>query len=188
MNESKLFEEIRSGNIGSIEALYAGYRTSFLKWGKGQFQSNQHDLEDAWQETVIVFFEQVKTGKLITPPANLKTYLFAIGKHKLLNAHRKIKKMELRTLFDHEVEDDFDRIVHEESTWEHKMKGVQIAFAELSEKCRDHLIKRYYLHHTLEEIQKSENFGSVNVVSASISRCLKSLKQLIRSKSQIGVI
>ncbi len=188
MNESKLFEGIKNGTIACIEELYSSYRSAFLTWGAKHFDANRHDLEDAWQETVIVFFEMVKSGKLNTPPLNLKTYLFAIGKHKLLNTYRKSKKIELRNSFDHEVEDDFERIAHEESSWDHKMNGIQIALSELSEKCRDHLIKRYYLRHTIEEIQKSENLGSTNVVSASISRCLKGLKQLIRSKSQIGAI
>lgn len=188
MSDNELFESIKTGRVESIEHLYVKYRSTFLHWANKHFGANNPDIEDSWQEAVIAFFEQVKSGKLTTPPANLKTYLFAIGKHKLLNVYRESKNIELRTSFDHEMEDDFDRITHEESAWEQKLNGVQTAFAELSQKCREHLIKRYYLRHTLEEIQQSENLASVNVVSASISRCLKGLKQLIRLKSQIRVL
>ncbi|MDQ3017334.1 MAG: sigma-70 family RNA polymerase sigma factor [Bacteroidota bacterium] len=187
MNGNKIFESLKNGNVSSIEVLYADYRTSFLAWGRQHFDSNRQDLEDAWQEAVIAFFEQIQSGKLLTPPGNIKTYLFAIGKHKLLNAHRKSKKIELRTSFDIEIEDDYTQIYQQKNDWEQQFLEVNEAIAAVTKKCRDLLIKRYYLKQSIKEIQISENLASPAVVSVSISRCLKGLKQHIHSKNKMRI-
>ena len=51
--------------------------------------------------------------------------------------------------------------------------------AGLSDSCRDALILRYYEQMGIPEIQAQLGYSSANTTSATLSRCLKKLKELL---------
>jgi len=182
-SESALLLLIKAGNEPAIESIYKLYREKFMAWAHARYKANPHDLEDVWQDAVIIFYENVKNGKLDVLNSKISTYLFAIGKNILHNKLKKNQRMEFPGSIDEDynlvVDDlDFDLQAPENETY------LKVCFEQLGRQCRDLLIKRYYLEHTIDEMLVEFNFNSKNVVSASLSRCLSQLRDFIKSRKK----
>ena len=79
-SEIELLQAIKNGQYDAIEMVYLQNRKKFFSWAQQRFNVNNQDLEDVWQETILIFFENVKNGRLLILKSKLSTYLFSIGK------------------------------------------------------------------------------------------------------------
>ena len=102
ISDSELFAQIKAGNESAVEIVYKLHRAKFTSWALSKFKVSSQDAEDVWQDTIIVFFENVKNGKLLVLNSKFGTYLFAIGKYILLNKLKKNQKMEFPGSFEEE--------------------------------------------------------------------------------------
>lgn len=180
---------IKSGDEKTIDQIYQSYKPQFINWASSKFSLSEADIIDCWQDSVIAFYEQVVSGRLETLDVGLKTYLFAIGRNKLLYKLRSKKSnIQKEQVFaenyflENEASGgyaDLDDIQGEEE------KRLQKAMQSLSEKNRAILISRYYDGLSLEQIQKKGNYSSINAVSASISRAISILKKVVNNEKNL---
>ena len=178
ISDSELFAQIKAGNESAVEIVYKLHRAKFTSWALSKFKVSSQDAEDVWQDTIIVFFENVKNGKLLVLNSKLGTYLFAIGKYILLNKLKKNQKMEFPGSFEEEnfgsnELQDFDFQLDESD------KTLKPSFEQFGNQCKELLIKRFYLEQSVEEITLAFKFSNKNVASASLSRCLSQLRKII---------
>lgn len=178
--ESQLYQAIKQGNYQALEKVYILFREDFFKWASGRYSANRHDLEDVWQETIIAFFENVKNGKLQVLNSKMNTYLFSIGKNILLNKLRKTQRVDLPGMIPELSEQDQEVFYYTDSREEETL--LKVHFEKLGAKCKELLIQRYYLGHTIDNIRIASGLNNNNVVSASLSRCLNQLKDLFKNK------
>lgn len=179
----KLIEDIRSGNETVIDQIYLTYKPEFINWASTRFSISQEDIIDCWQDCVIAFYEQIIAGRLTKLDVTLKTYLFAIGRNKLLYKLRTQKSnLEKEQVFaeDYFLENDqIQGFFDLENIKEEQEKKLEKAIKSLSKKNRNILIRRYYDGFSLEKIQELGNYKSINAVSATLSRALSNLKKVI---------
>ena len=55
-----LFGRVKQGDSKAIEQVYLKYRDEFFGWAKTRFMCSFQDLEDVWQETIIIFFKMLR--------------------------------------------------------------------------------------------------------------------------------
>lgn len=177
-----LFGRVKQGDSKAIEQVYLKYRDEFFGWAKTRFMCSFQDLEDVWQETIIIFFENVKNQRLSVLRSSLSTYLFTIGRNILLNkiiAEQRINLVGNLTDFADPIEDiimyNFDKSEQEPTLTKY--------FEALGSKCKELLLGRYYLGKSVDVIRQETGLNSNNVVSASLSRCLNRLKDLIKNNN-----
>src|SRR6188474_1643125 len=85
-----LILSLSQGNMPVLDQLYDDYRDDFLRWAGQRFQvKGRDDLIDAWHDTMIMFYEQVRDKKLVQLTCEVKTFLFIIGYRRLLKMHKK---------------------------------------------------------------------------------------------------
>jgi DNA-directed RNA polymerase specialized sigma24 family protein len=85
---------IAQGNMEVLDQVYTTYKPAYLNWARQRFPStNQQDIVDSWHDSIIAFYEQVISKKLVTLSCELRTYLFTIGYRSLLKKHKKIQKI-----------------------------------------------------------------------------------------------
>ena len=85
---------IAQGNMEVLDQVYTTYKPAYLNWARQHFPStNQQDIVDSWHDSIIAFYEQVISKKLVTLSCELRTYLFTIGYRSLLKKHKKIQKI-----------------------------------------------------------------------------------------------
>lgn len=184
-NANEVIAALRAGQSGIVENLYDRFRKEFLSWADKRFYTTPGDIEDAWQEAVIVFYEQTTSRKLTVLHCSVKTYLFAVGYKWLLKNHRKMKRLLWKDEMDEALAKnpqvsalDFD------DAWEVERDMLHAAMLELSPRCRELLVWRHYREHSISEIMTAFQYATANTVSVSLSNCLSKLKEIIEEKTK----
>lgn len=173
---------IRSGQMQAVEDLYARYRADFFRWASRRIDANRQDFEDAWQDAVIAFYTQVMSGKLTELRYNAKVWLFSVGYKRLLNHRRKVKRFLWKDEIDEALRHDASGPDFMENQGHSgKKDNMHSAMRTMSGQCREILIQRYFMEKSIEEIQQEWEHSSTNTTSATLSRCLKRLKDLIQT-------
>lgn len=182
-----IIDALRSGNFGVVEMLYSAHREAFFRWAARRFKATRQDFEDAWQDAVIAFYQQVQSGKIESLRYGVNTWLFAVGYKRLLNNHRKLKRIHWRdhiddALLGNYLPDD----LHQEAVAPEKKQHLEAAMKIISPQCREMLVQRYYFEQSIEDIRREWELQNLNTASATLSRCLKRLKEIIQKTLNAG--
>jgi DNA-directed RNA polymerase specialized sigma24 family protein len=171
-----------------ITELYDAYHKEFKKWAKWHF--SQYDSlvhEDVFHDALIIYWENCKKGKFQNLYVPLINLLIGIA-HKLF-----LKKGSKNPLVfvEHMPESDiaavqtaFDIIAAEERTMEQKT-WLRAGFHQLGEDCQRLLSLFYYEQKKIPEIVQLMDYKNDNVASASKSRCLKKLKEILETHGKL---
>lgn len=176
-----LLETLRTGTPDAFEQLYVNHREDFFSWAGRRFEAGRQDMEDAWQDAVVALYRYAHSGKLADIHCDIRTWLFAVGHKRLLNQKRKIKRIMWKDLIDDSM---IQAAMPDESAFSSpgdgwKQRHLQSAMKSISPRCRDLLVQRYYLQKAIAEIQEDSDLLNANTTSATLSRCLKRLKDII---------
>lgn len=176
----KIIQALQSGRTDVLEALYACHRQDFFQWAGRRFRAGRQDFEDAWQDAVIAFYEQVTSGRLTALRHSVRTWLFGVGYKRLLQNNRKMKRFFWQDSVDQALLKDaqlagfqWDESSAEEQALLEKSMGA------LSPQCREILVQRFYEEKKIPEIREALNYSSENTASATLSRCLRKLKDIV---------
>ncbi len=174
-------EAIRQGKPDALDDLYEQGRGDFLRWAGKRFVTNDpEDFLDIWQDSVIAFYEQVVSRKLTSLRCEVHTYLFAIGYRKLLKNNRKMRHILWKDEVDDALQKDPEILLFDwDEPWLEERKMLSAAIGQLGAQCQEILTQRYYHEKKIEELKTELNYNSANSVSATLSRCLKRLKEII---------
>ena len=182
-SDQLLFDSLKNGSETAFTAVYENNRELCLNFGK-KYSLGDDDLLDVYQDAYIAFFENIQNGKLIELKSSISTYLISIGKYKIMERLRKnskqVKSESILNLV-HEVDDEVENfeIEREELTTEQKV--LQLYFETLGEKCQEILRMFYYKNYNIKQIMVEGGYNSENVVKATKSRCMKTLKVAIKN-------
>lgn len=158
-------------------ALYSQYKHQFLGWAMRKYKLDSEDGSDIFQDTVIAFYENVKSGKINHLNYTIKTYLFAIAKNLLLN------KLKYNRRFSDQT-DEFDHLIDENDLEEEIIIGekhelVMGQLKRLGEPCHSILKLFYYDAFSMEAIANRLNYKNQDVVKSQKVRCIKELRKVL---------
>lgn len=177
-----ILAELRSGRVQVVEDLYARHRADFFRWAGRRFQANRQDFEDAWQEAVTAFYTQAISGKLTALRYEARVWLFAVGYRCLLKNKRKLKRILWKDSIDEAIRNDASWLEYQEhQTSAEKKESLHSAMKTMSDQCREMLVQRYFMEKSIGEMQQEWEHNNANTTSATLSRCLKRLKDLIKT-------
>ena len=171
------FQDLAAGM--TFEQFYVQHRNDFIKFGKG-YGLSEDDILDAYQDAVIIFYEQFSSGKLQSLKASPKTYLFSIGKHKMIDKIR--DKTRREKLMAQQETATFDRTILDDLILSNRQKLLKEALETLGERCRELLILFYYQRFSISAIKEKMGYNTENVVKANKSRCMKQLRAIAQTK------
>ena len=176
IKSEKTITLLKEGDIWTIQEIYKEYRPGFLLFAT-RFPLNEDAILDIYQDAVIALWENAQKGKLDNLDSSLKTYLFAIGKYMIYSQLRDNKKEaayeDLRN-FGGDWEEYSEEMVEE-------TEQINASLAKLGDKCQKILRLFYYQEWNLDEITKIMNYENKNVAKSQKSRCIKSLRELLKS-------
>ncbi len=87
--EQNILEQLAQGRQQPIADAYKLYRDEFVHWACNRFQVSEEEAKDIFQEVMVAFYQNAVSRKLTELTSDLKTYLFGIGKFKLINLQKK---------------------------------------------------------------------------------------------------
>jgi RNA polymerase sigma factor (sigma-70 family) len=180
INSTSIISALQAGEVQVLETLYMTYRNDFFRWGGRRFQATGQDFEDAWQEAVLAFYEQVRSGKLTSLRHSVRTWLFAVGYKRLVTYNRKIRRIFWKDAIDEVLFKETQAI---EFLWDEPAPDewalIGKAMQSISPQCREILVQRFYEGKKIPDIKAMLGHNSENTTSATLSRCLRKLKETV---------
>jgi RNA polymerase sigma factor (sigma-70 family) len=181
MSAGLTLAQIRSNPDDSIRQMYRDYRMPFIRWAKGWTNLQDSDLDDVFQDAIIKFWDNIRTGRLQTLTASLKTYLFGIGRNLL---HERNRRWTPPSLPDQETLPPdllgLDYGAEQQMIQEEERNQMATALNQLGDPCATLLRLTFYERLKSEEIVPIMNYASADVVRQRRSHCLKRLRDLIK--------
>ncbi|NJO00685.1 MAG: sigma-70 family RNA polymerase sigma factor [Bacteroidia bacterium] len=168
MTTNNIIVQIKQDSIHALGEIYKNHRDEFIRWARKYVVYATHDdLKDAFSESIIIFYRNVKKGKV---ESFNKMYLFTIGRNLLLNDLRRKEK-------NADLNEDVQREEMQFDPWELERKILDNALNKLGNRSRQLLMLFYYEGKSIPEIKEIMGFETLQAVS---NRKTKSKKALIK--------
>ena len=182
MNGSQLLSAVRGGDKEPLAEIYRTYRTEFVNWITAHYSCSRDEGQELYQASIVTLFENIQSDKLRFLNGSVKTYLFAIGKNKVMELLRENKKFSTHT----DVE---EMGLEDVKDWEKQKKEndlllVQRALQKLGEPCKT-MLELYYLHGmSLEELAGHLKYRNGNTIKNMKCRCMSKLRDLVGDEAK----
>lgn len=164
-------EKLKLKDSATIERLYVAYKSSFLAFC-AQHQVPESVGIDVYQDAIIALIENAQKGKLDFLKADIKTYLFSIGKYMIYAKNRKLKA-ERELVWEHEEQWE------ELDARDEQVQLIEKALEKLGEACYKILRMFYYENKKLDELLQLLPYESKDVLKSQKARCIRQLRKLI---------
>ena len=180
MTDSQLLVGIMQNDNRAWRYICRNYRSGFFSILGQSFSfgpTAKADIEDIFQESLMVLMKKVKTGGVtVSRDGALFSYLVQIGKLTACNAIRKKRPLtpeEVITISRnlHKEEKDFEMTVTEKQQTQNEF--IDRAFDSLPDTCKTIFKKFYWERKPFDEIANIIGFGSEDSVKTKKSKCMK---------------
>lgn len=181
MENHSMIERIKKQDSeNGLKEIYSKYRDEFLLWAIRNHSCSMEEAKDVFQQTVIIFYENIVYGKVSEITTKVKTYLFSIGKNKLLELIRK-KGKHLNEFKDQAYSGSEIYYGDEYEEYEGKLKKVELCLEKLGDPCKGILKQYYYQKRSMQEIAKVLDYKNSDTVKNLKYKCLQRLRQVFTS-------
>jgi len=159
--------------------VYKEYRTGFTEWICSTQKIQYEEALEIYQQTILVFYENIVNGRLRELKSNIRTYLFAIGKNKVKEYRRHNRRN--TEISEYEAESLTEN--KEENARKERMISVSNNCIELlGDPCKKLLILYYYHKRSMKEISAEMGYKNENTTKNQKYKCLEKLRSLISNK------
>lgn len=186
ISSKEFIYEIKNGNQLVLKPLYRHYSEPFRNWITRSFPDcKKEDVIDAFQEAVTALYFNIMEGIVRDMTSSIKTYLFAIGKNKMLDKMKKKDYQHLRLT--HISNDESLQIpkleldIEKRYRKEHQKEVVQKLLDRIGEPCKKVLEFAFFKNYDPESIARTMGYKNESIARVRKSRCLKQLGELFKS-------
>lgn len=179
MTDDSLIKALKNDDRSVLKSVYLNNKMAFIAFAN-RYELSNDDVLDVYQDAIIALRENALKGHLDGLKSELKTYLFSIGKYMIYNRLKEKNKLFVSETI--EEPDDFDELKITDIGYDFspRQRQLQKAFKQLGEQCQNVLNLFYFRGYTLDDIVTKLNYNNKDVVKSQKSRCLKTLKDIIR--------
>jgi len=161
----------------AIKLLYDSYRSEVVDWLHTKYNLTTENSIDIFQQSVVLIYDKIISGKITNDSGNVKTYLFGICKNKALSLLRASKK-------ENEFKQDYKIIstnpeINDENLLEDKLKLVEKSLMKIGSPCKNILKLFYYYDYNMEQICQELGYKNVNTTKNLKYKCLKRLQSMV---------
>lgn len=162
----------------AISEIYSDHRSSFISWVKNSSNCDTDTALDIYQVSIVILYENVMCGKL-TELDNVKSYLFKIGKNKLMEHYRSVKKNQHAEINENLL---LDRAINEDIIDDQieLIDRIADSLSNLGDPCKTILENFYFQKMSLEEIASSMNYKNSDTVKTKKYKCIQRLRKMYR--------
>jgi len=175
-DDAKIIDLMKKGDEESLIFLYQQNKkaiTSLVMRNNG----SEDDADDVLQESVIVLWERVKSGRF-EYSAKLSTFLFAVAKN-IWSRKRMRKLREPATEFDHDSFESTDRSQLDDLIQTERSRVIADAMEKLGDPCKTLLIFYYWDELSQEDIAMQMGFANAATVKSKKYTCKKMLEKIL---------
>ncbi len=181
MTEKKIIRHPDSSERSEIERVYVAHRQEFVSWAVRSYNCTVDDAKEIYQQSIIIFYENMVQGKINDLRSKVKTYLFAIGKNKFREKWRKDKKYE--SFEPQETLLQADDLLLEYAEKEEQLKIVEACLEKLGDPCKNILRQFYYHQKSMQDISDLLEYKNAETVKNLKYKCLQRLKRIFHDEA-----
>lgn len=166
----------------NLTKMYDSYRTRFLLFVRSYFPDfSMQDAEEIYNDSFLVVYNDIQSGKLNNLTCSLQTYINQVGKYKIFDFYKKrrIKTDPIEDFKDINIGGRVDDIWGDAS----KRRKIEVyAFIEEMEdvRCKKIIFYYYYDGWSMNAIAKGLEMKNANVAKTTKSRCMKKIKKVLK--------
>lgn len=175
-NTAEIVNRIKLGDEKTIHSIYNEFKPEFMLFAR-RYELDETSLLDIYQDAIIALCENAKKGTIDELTSSLKTYFFAIGKYMVF---AKLKEQRKNVPYEDINNVDFEWNEYSEEKNNLYVRQLQESFSQMGEQCRRILELFYYEEKNLDQITKLMNYDNKDVAKSQKSRCIKTLKEIIK--------
>ncbi|MBL7856998.1 MAG: sigma-70 family RNA polymerase sigma factor [Cyclobacteriaceae bacterium] len=177
MIQNELLSKIKNGGQAELGLIYEEYRLEFIQWIMKEYHCSIDDSKDIYQVTILIFYDNVRQGKLERLVSSVKTYLYGIGKNIALETIRKQNKntpIDQEKWFKEFLIDETEITLEED-----KAQAVKNALLKLGEPCRQLIELFYYERKTMEDIATQLDYKNAETAKNQKCKCMARLRKIV---------
>jgi RNA polymerase sigma factor (sigma-70 family) len=175
--QSDIIQKIRSGGQTELGMIYEEYRSEFLQWITKEFACSTDDGKDIYQLVILIFYDNIKKGKLEYLVSSVKTYLFGIGKNLAKDNMRKEKKftpINQEKWIKEYLIDEPDQAL-DEGIFTMAKKALE----KLGQPCQRLIELFYYENKNMQEITEAMQYKNPETAKNQKCKCMARLRKLV---------
>ncbi len=176
--------QIKQGNEQPLIDLYRLHRNEFIVWSCKEFRANEEQAKDAFQEAILDFHQNIVSGQLTELISSEKTYLFQIGKHKILNLIKKEGRITYNDNLQLIKGKEFEDYMEDENK-AYTQEQISSAINKLPEDCQKILKLHYFNEYDMDSIAREMDYKNADTAKAKKSVCMKKLIVELNKLSKI---
>lgn len=176
LQNERIQKRLRADDKTAMELVYTQYREEFIGF-TSHYGLPKEEAVDIYQDTIIALYQNFSVKQVQLKSSSLKTYLFGIGKYKIFQ-YLKVKNQHLPFLESNKTKDWIAITTPEDNP---QQKLLEKGLSHLSGSCLKIIRLFYYRNLTVDEIVEHTKYKDGNTVRSHKSRCMKKLKELIKS-------
>lgn len=184
MSDKDILEDLQSGSGEALSVVYQQHRSEFINWSVARYSIDRQEARDIYQNSILIFYENILTGKLVSLNSTLKTYLFAIGKNKIREYMRETTRMVPPS----GGSDAYENTAMEEpgestdTAQDDRTELFRQCLDELGDPCKAVLVAYYYHRLSMAEIAEQFEYKNESTAKNSKYKCLQRLKKCVFTK------
>jgi RNA polymerase sigma factor (sigma-70 family) len=185
MTDQEILQRIKVDDPKIITQVYKQYHDEFIRFvRKGYPQLSVESAGDAYSECFHALYRNVKVGKLVSLTCSLKSYLFQIGKYKVIDEINRKCRLEQKEIVQYLPSDEILELDYfdEKDETIKKTRLLHEIVGILTDPCKTLLNLFWFEQKRDVEIVAQMKYTSTDTVKMQRSRCMKSLKEKYLNK------
>ncbi|MEN0047255.1 MAG: sigma-70 family RNA polymerase sigma factor [Bacteroidota bacterium] len=177
--DSEIIQRIEAGDESAVSSIYEDHRIYCIAWLTKRFGCDTNQAIEIFQWCVVIFYDNVVSGRLKELKSSIRTYLLAIAKNKIGEEHRHKNRFKYSSdtfLFDSPDDDNELQLKKEK---EELYQKTERSLKSLGEPCKTLIELFYYYQLSLGEIRERLKYKSVDSVKTAKYKCMQRLKKML---------
>jgi RNA polymerase sigma factor (sigma-70 family) len=174
MQDSEWIRLILSDPDKTMAKIYTEYSANALNWTRSEFGLSLEESNEVFQTSIVVLYDNVVSRKLTELNSNLKTYLFAIIKNKVIQLNRLKSKKANFTAFDllkDAIEEEYIE------TDQAILLKARESLLNLGDPCKSLLELFYYQEKSIDEMTQILGYKNNDTTKNLKYKCIKRLQK-----------
>lgn len=179
MTDAQIIQAIAKGDNTTFAQLYDKYRSEFIGYIRKSYRGDEQEIFDIYQDSCMALYHNILSKRLTAQnlsSASLKTYLFTIGRNKLVDLYRRNKTRSKVLLTENINQNETEMCTGELSERE---IIIQKVVNQMSEPCNTILRLYYWDDKSMKEIAEVGGYSNADSAKAQKSKCMAKLKLYI---------
>ncbi|MFY9309612.1 MAG: sigma-70 family RNA polymerase sigma factor [Bacteroidia bacterium] len=187
--QTSLIHKIKQGDQQPLVDAYKLYRNEFIHFAFTNYGCGAEAAKDIFQDVLVTFYDKIKRGELTELTSGLKTYLFAIGKNKIINFQKRAQRSVTFSGFDlSKVNEPIENLMADKEEQEFIKETINKFLNEQCEDCKK-VLKMYYF----EELDMNTIAGKMGYKNADVAKkkkyeCFKKLAEMVKKNITMLVL